>query len=150
MFINVGIKTAVQTDYRLHKNQYFKEGTFLKQTTKTLLSEDFFKIKGTYKQDIRFSLQYDYSLNQQFGMCVRFLAIFKYLQMELNKKIQEGPSCHAIKISSMEVDGKYPILHAERVITKFGPTVLLSIKDSNSYSCRNVTGVSLRMMIQIP
>jgi len=34
-----------------------------------------------------------------------------------------------IQIGSMEADRKYPIFHAERAVTKFGKTVLLSFRD---------------------
>jgi hypothetical protein len=50
--------------------------------------------------------------------------------MSLNKKFQKAASSYAIKISTMEVDRKYQITHAERMVTKYGPTVLISIKDS--------------------
>jgi len=35
-------------------------------------------------------------------------------------------------ISELEVDTKYPIEHADRVTTRFGDTVLLSIRDTAS------------------
>jgi len=50
--------------------------------------------------------------------------------MDLTKNIQEVTSCNTIKINSLEVDRKYPIVRAERIVTKFGPTILLSIRDS--------------------
>jgi hypothetical protein len=50
--------------------------------------------------------------------------------MEHTKKFQEVTSCNAIKINS-EVDRKYLIVHAQRIVTKFGPTILLSIRDSS-------------------
>jgi hypothetical protein len=49
--------------------------------------------------------------------------------MFLNKKFQEVASSYAIKISTMEVE-KNPITHAEKMDTKFAPTVLICIKDS--------------------
>jgi hypothetical protein len=50
--------------------------------------------------------------------------------MLLTKKFQEAVSSYAIKISSLETYRKYPIVKAETVTTKFGPTVLLIIPDS--------------------
>jgi hypothetical protein len=49
--------------------------------------------------------------------------------MLLNKKFQEAASSYAVKIKTMEVDREYPIIRAERVNTKFGPTVLLNIEE---------------------
>jgi len=48
--------------------------------------------------------------------------------MELSKKFQEATSCYMIQIGLMEADRKYPI-HVERAITKFGKTVLPSLRD---------------------
>jgi len=42
--------------------------------------------------------------------------------MELTKKFQEAACSHAIRINSVELDRKYPIFQAERIVTKFGPT----------------------------
>jgi hypothetical protein len=50
--------------------------------------------------------------------------------IDLPKRFQDAASCLVIKISSLDIDRKYPIVMAERVVTKFGPTVLLSIKGS--------------------
>jgi hypothetical protein len=50
--------------------------------------------------------------------------------MDLTKKFQEAASSHPIKINSVELDRKYSIIHAERIVMKFGSTVLLSIKES--------------------
>jgi len=38
--LSLAQKTAEQADYRLYKDQYFKEGASLKKTMKTLLPED--------------------------------------------------------------------------------------------------------------
>jgi len=50
--------------------------------------------------------------------------------MDVPKKFQEATSSDAFKIGSLEVDRKYPIIHAERIVTESGPAVLLSIKGS--------------------
>jgi hypothetical protein len=41
-------------------------------------------------------------------------------------------SCHSVNISSLEVDRKYPIINAERIGTRHGPTIILSLRDSPS------------------
>jgi hypothetical protein len=50
--------------------------------------------------------------------------------MDLDRKFQDVTSGNSVKISSLEVDRKYPITSAQRIVTKFGPTVLLSIRDT--------------------
>jgi hypothetical protein len=50
--------------------------------------------------------------------------------MLLTNTFKDAASSYAIKISSFETDRKYRIVKAERVTTKFGPTVLLTIRDS--------------------
>jgi hypothetical protein len=50
--------------------------------------------------------------------------------MELGKKFKEATLCHSVHVSSLEIERKYPIVHTERVYTKYGPTVLLTIVDS--------------------
>ena len=52
--------------------------------------------------------------------------------MELAKKIEEATSCQSVNINSLETDKKYPIVRAKRMTSKFGPTVLLTIRDSES------------------
>jgi hypothetical protein len=47
--------------------------------------------------------------------------------MDLDRKFEDVTS---VKISSLEVDRKYLITHAERIVTKFRPTVLLNIMDT--------------------
>jgi hypothetical protein len=43
----------------------------------------------------------------------------------------EASTCLTVKIGSLETERPYPIKHAQRVDTRFGPTVLLSIRDSD-------------------
>ena len=50
------------------------------------------------------------------------------LQMALAKRFNEV-TCDITHISSLEENRKYPIEHADRVTTKFGETILLSIRD---------------------
>jgi hypothetical protein len=35
-----------------------------------------------------------------------------------------------MKLSSLQVDRKYPITHAERIGTRFGPAVVVAIRDT--------------------
>ena len=50
--------------------------------------------------------------------------------MELSRKSQELDSCYSMKLSSLQFDRKYPITHAERIGTRFGPAVVLTIRDA--------------------
>jgi len=51
--------------------------------------------------------------------------------MELSrKKIQEVDSCYSMKLSSIQIDRKYPITRVERVATRFGPAIVLAIRDT--------------------
>jgi hypothetical protein len=43
-----------------------------------------------------------------------------FFQMDLERKFQDITSGNTVKISSLEVDRKYPITRAERIVTKFG------------------------------
>jgi hypothetical protein len=49
--------------------------------------------------------------------------------MDLTKKFQRVASSVAVNFSSLDVNWKYPILHVERIVTKFGPTVLMTLAD---------------------
>jgi hypothetical protein len=50
--------------------------------------------------------------------------------MSLAKKFVEASFCHTVKIGSLDTGKPYPITQAERVCTRFGPTVLLTIRES--------------------
>jgi hypothetical protein len=50
-------------------------------------------------------------------------------QMELAKKFQKVTSSSTVNTSSLDVNRKYPINRAERIVTKFGPNILMSIAD---------------------
>ena len=50
--------------------------------------------------------------------------------MDLETKFQAATSCNSLRIGVLEVERKYPIIQAERVETKFGQSVLLTILDS--------------------
>jgi hypothetical protein len=49
--------------------------------------------------------------------------------MDLTKKFQRVTSYNTVNVSSLDVNRKYPIIHAERIVTKFGPTVLMTLAD---------------------
>ena len=59
------------------------------------------------------------------------LSLFPLLQMKLSRKIQEVDSWYSMKFSSLQVDRKYPITHAERVATRFGTAIVLAIRDTS-------------------
>jgi len=54
--------------------------------------------------------------------------------MELAKRFEEATVTTAntsISINSLVINRPYPIIHAKRINTKYGPTVLLSLRDSD-------------------
>ena len=48
----------------------------------------------------------------------------------LLKKFEEAVAYQAVRVSSLDVDRRYEIRSAEKVITKFGPSVALEMKES--------------------
>jgi len=52
--------------------------------------------------------------------------------MDLVKRFEEATAYAIVNISSLEIDKLYPIVNAKRVTTKYGPTVLLSIRESEA------------------
>jgi len=51
--------------------------------------------------------------------------------MELVKRFEVVTSNTSINISSLVINRLYPIVHAKRINTIYGPTVLLLIRDSD-------------------
>jgi len=51
--------------------------------------------------------------------------------MDLAKRFEEATSSISVNISSLVMNKLYPIVRAKRINTKFGTTVLLSIRDSD-------------------
>jgi len=49
--------------------------------------------------------------------------------MALSQRVNDV-TCVNVHVSSLTVDRKYPIVKAERVRTRYGETILLSIRDS--------------------
>jgi len=52
--------------------------------------------------------------------------------MYLAKKFEEATSCKTININSLEKEKLYPIARAKRITSKYGPTVLLTVRVSES------------------
>jgi hypothetical protein len=50
--------------------------------------------------------------------------------MDLDRKFQDVTSGNAVKINLLVVDRKYPVTHAESIVTKFGPAALLRIRNT--------------------
>ena len=51
--------------------------------------------------------------------------------MDLAKRFEEATFGSSFNIGSLVINRLYPIIHAKRINTKYGPTVLLSIRDSD-------------------
>jgi hypothetical protein len=49
--------------------------------------------------------------------------------MDLAQKFEASSSTNAVSINSLDVGLKYPILLAARVTTKFGPSIVLTLRD---------------------
>jgi len=47
--------------------------------------------------------------------------------MDLAAKFKMVSSCQQTKITSLKIDTPYPIQHAERVVTKYGEAILLTL-----------------------
>jgi len=52
--------------------------------------------------------------------------------MDLAKKFEDATSCHSVNINFLDTDKMYPIVRAKRITSKFGPTILLIIQNSES------------------
>ena len=58
----------------------------------------------------------------------------KKLRMDLAKKFEDataGASSASVNISTLILNRPYPIVRARRITTRFGSTVLLSIRDTD-------------------
>jgi len=49
--------------------------------------------------------------------------------MDLAKRFEESTTTASVNISSLILNRPYPTVHAKWINTKYGPTVLLSIRD---------------------
>jgi hypothetical protein len=50
--------------------------------------------------------------------------------MDLRKKFEEVEACHYMSVDSLQTDRPYSIIRAERIATRYGPSVVLSLLDS--------------------
>jgi hypothetical protein len=50
--------------------------------------------------------------------------------MELSAKFKMTPPCRTVRVSVLKLDITYPIERAERIKTRFGETILLTLKES--------------------
>ena len=56
-------------------------------------------------------------------------------------------TCDVVHVSSLRLEQKYPIVKAERVKTRYGETVLLSIRDTQNLSVRDASPVLLKVCL---
>jgi len=52
--------------------------------------------------------------------------------MDLAKRFEEATVYATVNINTLEINKLYPIFRAKRMSTKYGPTVLLSIRESEA------------------
>jgi hypothetical protein len=50
--------------------------------------------------------------------------------MELSRKFEETSSCTTMSVVQLETDRTYPITFMERIGTRYGPSILMSLRDS--------------------
>jgi hypothetical protein len=50
--------------------------------------------------------------------------------MELARNFEIASSCRSVTLGSIEPDQQYPVVHAERINTRYDQSVLLAILDS--------------------
>jgi hypothetical protein len=70
-------------------------------------------------------------LGEQHVSCKFFL---KILQMSLATRFQQTSSNYIIKVNCLVKEQPYPITRAERCDTRYGPAVLLTIRESENSS----------------
>jgi hypothetical protein len=56
--------------------------------------------------------------------------------MELDRKFEIATSCRLVSLGSLEHDRAYPIVHVERINTRYGQSVLVAIMVSPSSSVK--------------
>jgi len=57
--------------------------------------------------------------------------VFRFFQMDLSAKFKLVTSCQQIKITSLRDNTAYPIERAERVQTKCGEAIILTLQESS-------------------
>jgi hypothetical protein len=58
------------------------------------------------------------------------LTVGSSLQMALSQKIRDSVLGTAVRISSLNIDTRYPVLHAGKLDMIYGTSVLLTIRES--------------------
>ena len=56
-------------------------------------------------------------------------------------------ACDVVHISTLKVEHTYPIVKADRVKTRYGETVLLSIRDTQNLSVRDASPALLKVFL---
>ena len=56
--------------------------------------------------------------------------------MEFDRKFEIATSCRSVSLESLEPDRAYPIVHAERINTCYGQSILVAIMDSPTSSVK--------------
>jgi hypothetical protein len=56
--------------------------------------------------------------------------------MDLTLRFQQVTSCSTVAVDKLQTDRPYPITFVERVGTKFGPSILVSLLDSPTRSVK--------------
>ena len=51
-----------------------------------------------------------------------------FSDMELDRKFEIATSCQSVSLGSLEPDQRFPIVHAERINTRYGQSVLLAVQ----------------------
>jgi hypothetical protein len=59
-----------------------------------------------------------------------FSAAFLFLQMDLSERFNVVTSSTIVRKSELKLDAPYPIVSAQTVKMKYGPTVILTLQDS--------------------
>ena len=56
-------------------------------------------------------------------------------------------TCDVVHVSSLKIKQSYPIIKAERVKTRYGDIVLLSIRDPQNLSVKDITPALMKVLL---
>ena len=56
--------------------------------------------------------------------------------MDLDRKFEIASSCRSVSLGSLEPNRPYPIVHAERITTRYGQSLSVAVMDSQSSSVK--------------
>jgi len=73
--------------------------------------------------------------------------VFRFFQMDLSAKFKIT-SCQQTKITPLKIDTPYPIERAERVQTKYGEAILMTLQAESQHTFVSVFTKTLRVSIQ--